>query len=419
MDRNKKDIVYVLKKVKKDMSSNDGGFKYPKRGWVEARDWKCSSKCGNGLHGLEWGCGEFDINGYGDLFLVLRVDKKDGYVDLGDKVKFKRGYVVLVTKSSKKAIEYIEKKAPEGLLFNYSYSDQVVSNQGYRSTSNQGNWSTSNQGNWSTSNQGYRSTSNQGDESTSNQGNRSTSNQGYRSTSNQRNESTSNQWDESTSNQGYGSTSNQGYRSTSSQGNWSTSNQGDESTSSQGNWSVAVIRDGGRIIYRNSGGNSAIVMFSNDTMKVFKQNEDYNENETIKIVDMEIVKKYKGTSSKINKLEDWEVFVFGSNMQGNHIGGAARLAKEKFGAKDGIGEGLVGNSYAFPTLNKNMKKRSEKNLELSVNKLIECAALNTTKIFLLTKVGCGIAGYEDEFMEGLFDRRDIPANIVKPVNWYN
>lgn len=52
------------------------------------------------------------------------------------------------------------------------------------------------------------------------------------------------------------------------------------------------------------------------------------------------------TPENISKLKQNEVFVFGSNKAGNHVGGAARVAVEKFGAIMGHGEGLQGQSYA-------------------------------------------------------------------------
>ena len=42
--------------------------------------------------------------------------------------------------------------------------------------------------------------------------------------------------------------------------------------------------------------------------------------------------KDKFTPNYIESLEENEVFVFGSNLDGYHIGGAARIAKERFGA---------------------------------------------------------------------------------------
>jgi hypothetical protein len=397
----KKEIVYVLKKVKDDMTSNDGSFKYPKRGWVEAKDWNENNTCGNGRHGLEWGSGGFDIEEYGDLFVVIKVDKADGYVGLVDKVKFRGGFVVLVSKSSKEAIDYIKKFAPKGVKFNYDNSSDDVVSQGY--------WSTANQRYQSTANQRYQSTANQGDQSTANQGDQSTANQGY--------QSTANQGDQSTANQGYQSTANQGDWSTANQRSLSTANQGDWSTANQGDRSTATIY-GDEAIYRNRGNLSAVIMFYDNDMVVFKHGKDYQTNETVLIREMKIIKRYSGTPEKISSLEDHEIFVFGSNLNGNHAGGAAKTAKEKFGAEEGTGEGLIGQSYAFPTLGKNMKKLKKWRLKEAVDTLIKCACENTTKVFLVTKVGCGIAGHEEEEMKKLFDLPKLPANIVLPKEWY-
>ena len=43
------------------------------------------------------------------------------------------------------------------------------------------------------------------------------------------------------------------------------------------------------------------------------------------------------------------IFVFGSNPEGRHGAGAAKIAREQFGAIYGRGEGLQGNAYALPT----------------------------------------------------------------------
>ena len=56
------------------------------------------------------------------------------------------------------------------------------------------------------------------------------------------------------------------------------------------------------------------------------------------------------SSSHITRLAPNEVFVFGSNLQGMHGGGAARMAYEHFGAVWGQGVGLYGQSYAIPTM---------------------------------------------------------------------
>jgi len=120
----------------------------------------------------------------------------------------------------------------------------------------------------------------------------------------------------------------------------------------------------------------------------------------------------------INKLTKNEIFVFGSNLNGSHGGGAALQAKNDFGAEEGIGEGLTGQCYAFPTLNKKMRKVSKKALIKSRKKLYECALENPKKKFLLTKVGCGIAGFDEDFMKSIMCLCDIPNNVVLPEGWY-
>ena len=117
----------------------------------------------------------------------------------------------------------------------------------------------------------------------------------------------------------------------------------------------------------------------------------------------------------ITHLKPNEIFVFGSNQRGAHAGGAARLAKEKFGAQEGVGEGLTGQSYAFPTLTANFEKVSRASLEASRDRFFAIARLNPDKTFLLTKVGCGIAGFTEDEIRPLFE--SAPANVILPEDW--
>ena len=73
------------------------------------------------------------------------------------------------------------------------------------------------------------------------------------------------------------------------------------------------------------------------------------------------------TPSRIEVLEKNEVFVFGSNIKGLHMGGAARVAYNKFGAEWGNGEGLQGQSYALPTM------EGLDNTRIAVEKFTQCA----------------------------------------------
>ena len=116
----------------------------------------------------------------------------------------------------------------------------------------------------------------------------------------------------------------------------------------------------------------------------------------------------------ITSLRPNDIFVFGSNLAGKHMGGAA-LAAKQWGAEDGIGEGLTGQCYAFPTLDADLQRRSQEDLEWSVKELYRVARANPDKTFLLTKVGCGIAGYAEGFIRNLF--LNAPANIELPEDW--
>jgi len=122
------------------------------------------------------------------------------------------------------------------------------------------------------------------------------------------------------------------------------------------------------------------------------------------------------TPDNIEALRDTQIFVFGSNLNGNHAGGAAKLAQEKFGAQEGIAEGLTGQSYAFPTLDKEMKKVTKKALKASRDLLYKCAEKDPTKQFILTKVGCGIAGFTEDEMKEIF-KGESPSNIIMPAGW--
>jgi hypothetical protein len=117
----------------------------------------------------------------------------------------------------------------------------------------------------------------------------------------------------------------------------------------------------------------------------------------------------------ITKLKKNEIFVFGSNANGAHAGGAALQAFQKFGARIGIEEGLTGRSYAFPTLDKNMKKVSITAFKKSVTKLYTTANEYPDKKFLLTKVGCGIAGFDESEVKALFV--NAPENVILPEDW--
>ena len=123
------------------------------------------------------------------------------------------------------------------------------------------------------------------------------------------------------------------------------------------------------------------------------------------------------TPEKITTLKHNEIFVFGSNTKGSHDGGAALYANIHFGAIYGIGEGLEGQSYAFPTLDCDMKQIPLNDWIPSIKDLIQTAINNSDKIFIVTKLGCGIAGFEEVDVSELFRAFTYPNNMILPKNW--
>ena len=121
------------------------------------------------------------------------------------------------------------------------------------------------------------------------------------------------------------------------------------------------------------------------------------------------------TPENIEKLRPDEVFVFGSNLAGNHAGGAAKQAHDQFGAVMGVGEGLTGQCYAFPTLNADMSKIDLYTLCSITDAFYRCVNAHPDRTFLLTKVGCGIAGYSEDAMKNLL--APSRPNLVKPEGW--
>lgn len=117
----------------------------------------------------------------------------------------------------------------------------------------------------------------------------------------------------------------------------------------------------------------------------------------------------------ITSLKENQIFVCGTNTAGLHYGGAAKQAWEDFGLVWGVGEGLSGRSYAFPTLDGEFNKLKIRSLVNSRNRLYKSCEVNKDNEYILTKVGCGIAGYQENEMKDLFI--DPPNNLILPEDW--
>ncbi len=112
--------------------------------------------------------------------------------------------------------------------------------------------------------------------------------------------------------------------------------------------------------------------------------------------------------------ERGEIFVFGSNLAGRHGAGAAKAAMWHFGAKYGVGSGPVGQSYAIPTKGRQLEVLSLKDIVSHVEAFKAYTAASS-QVFFVTRVGCGLAGYNDAQIAPMFC--GASANCVFPEEW--
>ncbi len=117
---------------------------------------------------------------------------------------------------------------------------------------------------------------------------------------------------------------------------------------------------------------------------------------------------------RIEQLAENEIFVFGSNLAGMHGGGAARLARIRWGAVMGQGVGLQGRTYAIPTM-----QGGPETIKPYVDEFIAFAKAHPGLRFLVTEIGCGIAGFTPSQIAPLFaGAADVP-NILLPARFWD
>jgi hypothetical protein len=112
---------------------------------------------------------------------------------------------------------------------------------------------------------------------------------------------------------------------------------------------------------------------------------------------------------------DNHIFVFGSNTAGRHGKGAALHARQHYGAKYGKGIGRTGNAYALPTKDDRIKSLSLEQINENVEVFIEYAKEHPELNFMVTRVGCGLAGYSDAQIAFMF--KDAPSNCYFDEAW--
>ena len=112
-----------------------------------------------------------------------------------------------------------------------------------------------------------------------------------------------------------------------------------------------------------------------------------------------------------------KIFVFGSNLDGRHGAGAARFAKENYGAEYGVGAGPTGQSYAIPTKDYVLKTLTLSVIERHIKDFIDYAYEHPDDEFMLTPIGCGLAGYKQEQIRPLIEKYKRPSNIIYTKEW--
>lgn len=122
----------------------------------------------------------------------------------------------------------------------------------------------------------------------------------------------------------------------------------------------------------------------------------------------------------VNELQLNQIFVFGSNKDGHHAGGAAAQAHKSFGAEWGIGKGATGQCYAIDTMS------GTDELTNNLEEFLRFAKKHPKQEFLLTPIGTGIAGYTQHHVQEMLDvaayrvnqysSSKLPANVTK-VGW--
>ncbi len=123
---------------------------------------------------------------------------------------------------------------------------------------------------------------------------------------------------------------------------------------------------------------------------------------------------------EVFKFEANDYFVFGSNTAGIHGAGSAQWARRFYGAKYGVGEGICGSSYALPSVlakGTRLDKMSWDEFIEHCNRFIDFARDNSAKRFWLTKVGCGLARFDEKSVSSFFLKADLPPNILLPGVW--
>ena len=110
-----------------------------------------------------------------------------------------------------------------------------------------------------------------------------------------------------------------------------------------------------------------------------------------------------------------KIFTYGSNKSGIHGAGAALRAKRYYGAVQGIGEGLQGDSYGIATKDENIQTLSLEEVSKNISTFLAFAYANSDLLFMVTQIGCGLANFKVEQIAPQFAL--APENCVFDIEW--
>ena len=129
--------------------------------------------------------------------------------------------------------------------------------------------------------------------------------------------------------------------------------------------------------------------------------------------------KGRVTPDKITKLNDNEIFVFGSNLSGRHGKGAAKIALG-WGARYGQASGIQGKTYGIPTKDASIRRTlTIEEIKPFVDEFIELAKYHSENIFYVTEIGCGLAGLKPKEIAPLFKETVNINNIHLPARFWH
>lgn len=126
----------------------------------------------------------------------------------------------------------------------------------------------------------------------------------------------------------------------------------------------------------------------------------------------------KFTPEKITQLEDHQIFVFGSNEAARHGKGAA-LTALRFGASYSVPFGVSGNTFAIPTKSAKLKTLPLLKIRKYVDEFFLYAKQHPEREFLVTKIGCGLAGLAVEKIAPMFAKASYTYNVILPWDFWD